>query len=122
MALEILTVPCLQDNYAFLAHDATTGTTALIDIPQAAPIQKVLSERGWSISEIFITHHHDDHVQGLNEIKAAFPQARVTGAAADEHRLPVLDHAVHEGDTVQIGAQSGHVIDVSGHTLSLIHI
>ena len=33
MPLEIVTIPCLSDNYAFLAHDADSGETALIDVP-----------------------------------------------------------------------------------------
>ena len=38
MPLEIVTVPCLSDNYAFLAHDPETGTTAVVDVPEAATI------------------------------------------------------------------------------------
>ncbi len=34
MPLEILTIPCLSDNYAFLAHDPASGETALIDAPE----------------------------------------------------------------------------------------
>jgi len=116
MTLEILTIPCLSDNYAFLAHDAASGETALIDAPEAAPILAALSERGWRLTQVLLTHHHGDHVDGLAEILAAHP-AKVTGAAADAHRLPPLDRAVAEGDSVQIGAEIGQVIDVSGHTV-----
>ncbi|MEO0666559.1 MAG: hydroxyacylglutathione hydrolase [Pseudomonadota bacterium] len=115
MALQIATIPCLQDNYAFLAHDTATGATGLIDAPEAAPIMNFLEETGWILSDVFLTHHHGDHVQGLAEILARFP-ARVTGAAADRHRLPALDMTVQEGDRVEIGAIDGRVIDVSGHT------
>lgn len=119
MPLEIVTIPCLSDNYAYLAHDKTTGDTALVDIPEAAPILEALARRGWTLSHVLITHHHDDHVQGLAEVLAAHP-ARVIGAAADAHRLPPLDVEVAEGDTVQIGGDVGHVIDVSGHTVGHI--
>jgi hydroxyacylglutathione hydrolase len=44
----------------------------------------------------------------------------VVGAAADAHRLPPLDLAVAEGDTVTIGGETGHVLDVSGHTVGHI--
>ena len=115
MALQIATIPCLEDNYAFLAHDTATGATGLIDAPEAAPIMAFLDETGWILSDVFLTHHHGDHVQGLAEILARFP-ARVTGAAADRHRLPALDVTVKEGDRVEIGAIDGRVIDVSGHT------
>jgi len=119
MPLEIVTIPCLSDNYAYLAHDRATGDTALIDIPEAAPILDALAQRGWKLSDVLITHHHDDHVQGLDAVLAAHP-ARVIGAAADAHRLPPLDVQVAEGDTVQIGNETGHVIDVSGHTVGHI--
>ncbi|GAA6199352.1 hydroxyacylglutathione hydrolase [Aquicoccus sp. SU-CL01552] len=116
MPLEILTIPCLSDNYAFLAHDPASGETALVDAPEAAPILTALSDKGWRLTQVLLTHHHWDHVEGLADILAAHP-AKVTGAAADAHRLPPLDAALREGDLVQIGAETGQVIDVSGHTV-----
>ncbi len=119
MPLEILTIPCREDNYAFLAHDPDSGQTALVDVPEAAPILAALAEQGWTLSHILLTHHHYDHVEGLAEVLARHP-ALVVGAHADAHRLPPLDIAVNEGDTVQIGADSVRVIDVPGHTLGHI--
>lgn len=116
MPLQIVTVPCLTDNYAYLAHDAATGATAVVDVPEAAPILNALSERDWHASHILITHHHDDHVAGVRALAAA-TGARVIGAAADRHRLPHLDETVEPGDTIRIGMYSGTVIDVSGHTV-----
>ncbi len=115
MALNLLTVPCLKDNFAFLLHDATSGRTALVDAPEAAPILSALAAQGWRLTDILLTHHHDDHIQAVPEIRAA-TGARVHGAAADAHRLPPLDHALREGDRVVIGAESAVVIDVPGHT------
>lgn len=116
MPLEIVTIPCLSDNYAFLAHDAASGETAVIDIPEAAPILQALKTRGWTLSHVLITHHHWDHIGGLNEVLAEHP-AKVVGAKADMGRLPPLAQMVEEGDSVTIGNETGHVIDVSGHTV-----
>ncbi|MCT4682589.1 MAG: hydroxyacylglutathione hydrolase [Roseicyclus sp.] len=113
---EIVTIPCLQDNYAYLLHDPATGRTALIDAPEAAPIEAALAARGWQLTDIVITHHHWDHVDSVEALRSA-TGARVWGAAADAHRLPPLDHALAEGDTVEIGTLQGRVIDVSGHTV-----
>lgn len=119
MPLEIITIPCRSDNYAFLAHDAASGDTALIDVPEAAPILAVLADKGWSLSHVLLTHHHYDHVDGLDGIlEQHSPQ--VVGAAADAHRLPPLDFAVSEGDEVAIGNDTARVIDVSGHTINHI--
>jgi hydroxyacylglutathione hydrolase len=116
MPLEIVTVPCLKDNYAFLANDAATGATAVIDVPEAAPILNALAAHRWKASHILITHHHDDHIAGLRALAAA-TGARVIGAAADAHRLPRLDEALRDGDTIRIGMDEGKVIDVPGHTV-----
>jgi hydroxyacylglutathione hydrolase len=119
MPLDLVTIPCLSDNYAFLIHDAASGETAVIDVPEAAPILAALRQRGWTLSQILLTHHHADHIQGVAELRAA-TGAKVAGNAADAHRLPPLDLALQEGQTVQVGAETGTVIDVSGHTLGHI--
>jgi hydroxyacylglutathione hydrolase len=121
MPLEIVTVPCLSDNYAFLAHDAESGDTAVIDVPEAEPILAALADRGWRATHVLLTHHHDDHVQGLGALLEKH-SATVIGARADAHRLPKLDVRVAEGDTVTIGGERGDVIDVSGHTVGHIAV
>ncbi|MBC6436644.1 MAG: hydroxyacylglutathione hydrolase [Rhodobacteraceae bacterium] len=115
----IVTIPCLADNYAFLLHDPVTGATALIDAPEAAPIRAELDRCGWQLTDILITHHHGDHIDGVGALCAA-SGARVWGARADAHRLPALDMALEEGDTVSIGRLTGHVIAVPGHTVGHI--
>ncbi|THD84966.1 hydroxyacylglutathione hydrolase [Aliigemmobacter aestuarii] len=119
MPLELVTIPCLADNYAFLLHDPETGDTALFDAPEAAPVLAALESREWRLTDIFLTHHHGDHIDGVAAIRAA-TGARVAGAAADAHRLPSLDRALKEGDIVTVGTEAGHVIDVPGHTVGHI--
>ncbi|WP_298839278.1 hydroxyacylglutathione hydrolase [uncultured Roseobacter sp.] len=119
MAPEIVTVPCLSDNYAFLIHDPASHRTALVDVPEAAPVLAALDTRGWQLDEVWLTHHHDDHVQGLDAVLDRY-SARVTGAAADSHRLPALDVQVAGGDTLDFAGHPVQVMDVPGHTLGHI--
>ncbi len=119
MPLSIVALPCLQDNYAWLLHDATSGATACVDVPEAAPILAALAQRGWRLDTILLTHHHWDHIDGVAELRAA-TGARVIGAAADAHRLPPLDLALAPGESVTIGSDTGTVIDVPGHTVGHI--
>ena len=114
MPLELLTVACLSDNYAYLLHDAQSSRTALVDAPEAAPIRAALDAHGWTLSDILITHHHNDHVAGLAELRG---EARVIGARADAHRLPPLDLAVAPGEVIEVLNEPVEVIDVPGHTL-----
>ena len=119
MQLRILTIPCRADNYAFLIHNETTSKTSVVDVPAAGPIRSELTKRGWKLSQILITHHHDDHVEGVDELRDTYG-AQVVGGAADAHRLPKLDLAVSEGDSVSVCGESAQVLDVSGHTVGHI--
>ena len=113
MPLEIVTIPCLTDNYAFLLHNTLTKETLLVDAPDSTPIQRTLDGRGWSLTDILLTHHHGDHVDGLEALRGS---ARVIGATADSYRLPPLDLTISEGDKVTICNETALVFDVSGHT------
>lgn len=119
MPLEILTIPCRSDNYAFLGHNAQSGETFLVDAPEAAPILAALDARGWSLGWVLLTHHHGDHVEGLPGLLERH-DAQVIGGAADAHRLPPLDRAVSDGDRLEIAGEPAQVMDVSGHTVGHI--
>ena len=116
MPLEIVTIPCRSDNYAYLLRDTATGRVGLVDAPEAEPIRMELARRGWGLYLILITHHHDDHIAGVDALRGEFGAA-VVGAAADRARLPALDKAVADGDRVALGESAGTVFEVPGHTI-----
>ncbi|MDN5786347.1 hydroxyacylglutathione hydrolase [Pseudorhodobacter sp.] len=121
MALDLLTIPCLSDNYAYLIHNPASGQTALVDVPEAAPLLAALSDKGWTLSDILLTHHHWDHIDGVADLLAGLPnRPAVWGAAADAHRLPPLNHALKDGDCVTICSANVQVLDVPGHTVGHI--
>lgn len=119
MTLETIVVPCLTDNYAYLLRDTASGKTAVVDVPDEAPIIAELNARGWSLDMILITHHHFDHIDGVVPLQAQ-TGAQVVGAKKDVDRLPPLDIALNEGDEVALGESVAKIIDVSGHTINHI--
>jgi hydroxyacylglutathione hydrolase len=119
MPLELVTIPALSDNYTFLLHDSDSGATACIDAPEAEPILSALSERGWTLTEIWLTHHHHDHIGGVDDL-VKHHDAKVVGAGADRHRLPSLNREVSEGDVFEFGGERVEVLDVPGHTVGHI--
>ncbi len=119
MPLEIVTVPCLTDNYAYLLRDKATGKVALVDAPEDAPIRAALDERAWTLDQILITHHHADHIDGVDSLRETF-KCKVTGAKADAHRLPRLDVSIVEGDSVSVGESTAQILEVYGHTIGHI--
>ena len=115
MAIEILRVPVLSDNYVWLAHDPASGETVVVDPAVAGPVLEAAEARGWRITQIWNTHWHADHIGGNAEIKAA-TGCRVTGPAAEAARIPTLDVLVAEGDRAKIGDIEAEVIEVPAHT------
>ena len=119
MPLSVTVVPCLSDNYGYILRDEATGATASVDAPEAAPLIAALETKGWGLDMVLVTHHHYDHTDGVDELRAKYG-AKVVGHAADAERLPKLDLAVSEGDEVALGESRAKVIDVSGHTIGHI--
>jgi hydroxyacylglutathione hydrolase len=110
---------CRTDNFGVLIHDPLTGHTAAIDAPEAEAINAALARRGWKLSDILVTHHHADHVEGIEALKTAHG-CRVVAATADAHRIPAIDETVKEGSIVSIGALKAEIIDTPGHTVGHI--
>ncbi len=115
-ACEIVTVPCRADNYAYLVRDRASGKVALVDAPAVDPIVAALQQRGWGLDQIWITHHHDDHIEGVQALRKRYG-AKVYGHVKDRARLPALDAELSEGETITLGDTVARVIDVSGHTI-----
>ena len=120
MALEVAQFICLNDNFGLLVHEPELGATASVDAPDGQAIADEAERRGWPLTHLLLTHHHADHVQGTQTLKARFPRMKVIGAAKDAHRLPPLDRAVSEGDVVELGEARARVIETPGHTLGHI--
>lgn len=107
--------PCLQDNYGVLLHDPASGATAAIDAPEAAAVEAALAKTGWKLTDILVTHHHNDHTAGIPDLKRKH-HCRVVAPRAEAARIADVDETVGEGDTVKVGRLSGRVLETPGHT------
>jgi len=114
MTLEIVTVACLDDNYAYIVKGP--DGVCLIDAPEAEPIIDALEERHWHLGAILLTHHHGDHVQGVEELREKY-SCKVMGPKAEETKMPRLDMALTEGMNGGNGSAYTVPMEVPGHTL-----
>ncbi len=114
-ALTILQVPVLSDNYAYVVHDEDRGATAVIDPSEAKPVLAVLRQRGWTVTHVFNTHHHHDHVGGNLELARATGCA-IVGSRVDAERIPGLGMPVGDGDTCSVGRMRFTMLHIPGHT------
>lgn len=113
--LEIHQIPVLADNYVYLAHDAASGQTAVVDPATTDEVFAALEEKGWQLTHILNTHHHMDHVGG-NEVLKAATGCTIVGPKADAERIPGIDVALADGDSYALGDSKAKVFDVPGHT------
>ena len=118
-ALQIHQFPCRSDNFGVLVHDPETGATVAIDAPEEAAVMAALTETGWRLTDIFITHHHADHVDGVAALKSAF-KPRIVGPRAEADKIANLDVLVAERDSLSFAGRLVEIIDTPGHTLGHI--
>lgn len=113
--MDIHLVPLPPDNYAYLLRDDEGPSVGIVDPGSAEPILDALAERGWSLTHIFATHHHGDHVGGVAEL-ATRTGAAVIAAEADRDRIPAVTRFVSDGDSVAFGSVTANVLFIPGHT------
>ena len=118
--MEIVTIPCLQDNFAYLLICPKTGEAAIVDPSEADPVKKEIKRQNVILTAILNTHHHWDHVGGNKELKADCPYLKIYGHASDMGRIPEQTEFLEEGDHVLFGEQSGTFLFNPGHTSGAI--
>ena len=118
--MEIVTIPCLQDNFAYLLICLKTGDAAVVDPSEADPVIKEIKRQNVKLTAILNTHHHWDHVGGNKELKADCPDLKIYGHASDRGRIPEQTEFLEDGDQVQFGEQSGSFLYNPGHTSGAI--
>ncbi len=109
--MNLLPIPAFSDNYIWMLHDAEHAV--VVDPGQAEPVLSTLAQRGLKLLGILVTHHHADHVGGVEAIRAA-TGAPVWGPAYESLPEPVA--RVQGGDSVELLGGPWQVIDVPGHT------
>jgi hydroxyacylglutathione hydrolase len=114
-ALEIVRVPALRYNYIWLIHDARSQETIVVDPAEGEPALNAARGRGWTITQIWNTHWHPDHIGGNQAIRDA-TGARVTAPEAERAKIGQMDRGVREGDQTSTGTLRADVWEVPAHT------
>lgn len=109
--MKLIPVPAFSDNYLWLWQSASEAI--VVDPGDAEPVLKALSAHQVTLTAILVTHHHADHVGGVEALQAA-TGARVLGPAGDN--LPIECEPLEGGTVFDLMGHEFHVIDVPGHT------
>ncbi|WP_208433669.1 hydroxyacylglutathione hydrolase [Bartonella taylorii] len=110
---------CRNDNFGVLIHDEKSGCTAAIDAPESEAIHNALKRRNWTLQTIFVTHHHHDHVEALEELKQVY-KAVVIGPEAEKENINHLDQTLQPNESFSFGTCLLLALSTPGHTLGAL--
>jgi hydroxyacylglutathione hydrolase len=108
--MDFFALPAFSDNYIWMLHD---GPHALVVDPgDAAPVKEALHQRGLTLTAILVTHHHADHIGGIDELQTG----HIPVYGPRHELIRGITHRVGEGDVVRWHGLDIHVLDTPGHT------
>jgi hydroxyacylglutathione hydrolase len=118
LILHLVPLPALADNYIWLLHD-DDGNAIVVDPGDAAVVEHALAARRLQLRAILLTHHHNDHIGGVAELRAG---RDIPVYAPVDERIIEATERVRDGEWVELAAPRlrFEVIAIPGHTLSHI--
>jgi hydroxyacylglutathione hydrolase len=114
--MRVITVPCHFDNYAYIVICDEKKEAIVIDPAEYYPVSSELEKLGVRLSGIYCTHHHADHIGGLEDFCAEHPLVKVYGHASDMTRVNGMNGPLIHGQDVTVGNITGEVLHTPGHT------
>ncbi|MCX6118252.1 MAG: hydroxyacylglutathione hydrolase [Proteobacteria bacterium] len=105
-------------NYVFVIHDSASAV--VVDPGDDHVCFDFLNDRRLNLVGIFITHHHYDHIAGVNSLKKAFPDVKVYGSDIEPDVGILCTEFVHEGSRFKMLNLDVQVIATPGHTMGHI--
>lgn len=122
-------IPCLDSNYVFILWHTHNRQAVVVDVPDSKIINDFLENQALTLAQIWITHHHHDHIGGLKDLlhrvgeRKNKPMIFYPLGEADKIE-PLVDNYMLKAplkgqDTFNLPASPSAqvtIIDVSGHT------
>jgi len=118
--MQIITIPCLKDNFSYLLICPKSHNAAVVDPSESNPVKKMVKKYGVKLTTILNTHHHWDHVGGNKELKSENSEIKIFGHESDRGRIPEQNVFLRNGDKVSFGEESGFFLYNPGHTSGAI--
>ena len=116
--LTISAIPAFNDNYIWCLFNTEDRQALIVDPGQAEPAIRFLAENDLKLDTILVTHHHPDHVGGVDALAKTAPGCRIIGPANSPFKGSSSE--VHPGDEVVWQDLTFDVLAVPGHTLDHI--
>lgn len=118
--MRVEVIPCLSDNYAYLVVNPDRGVAVVVDPSDGDPVRRAVEALGVELVGVLATHHHFDHVGGVEDLLAWRPALAVWAHASDRGRVPGQTGEVASGETISLGDMDFRALHVPGHTLGAV--
>ena len=117
--MKVIPLCAFSDNYIWVIHSSNSNAVTVIDPGDANPVIDYIECHDLSLETILITHHHNDHIGGVQNLKNRY-QCQVFAPKRDNQ--PFADRDLVEGDEVSVLNKEYQfsVIEVPGHTMGHI--
>ena len=110
--------PQLSDNYGYLIKTPHAREAAIVDPSDLEMCEKILDLNDCTLSHILLTHHHDDHIAAVEDLRKKYG-SKVIGYELDK-QLPQLDITVKENEELSLFGNIYKIISTPGHTMQHI--
>lgn len=114
--MQVQGLNALSDNYIWIITQQKN--IWVVDPGESQPLLKLIKQNQWQLQGILLTHHHWDHTNGVEDLLAEFPQARVY--AGHLTNKTYITDSLKQGDKIQVGGETLSVLETPGHTLDHI--
>ena len=115
--MRITPVPAFTDNYIWtLVNDKKR--CFCVDPGDAKPVQSYIHQNQLTLEAILLTHHHYDHIGGVDALLSDNPHLIIYGP--EDSRITQITHPLGDGDTINIDTLTFDVMAIPGHTSSHI--
>ena len=118
MNTEVELLPILDDNYVFMIRRGSD--VCLVDPGESELCLEFLGTRKLNLKNILITHHHGDHIDGIQQLKKQFPNVKVFAPVKNQNQIHGVDIWVKEGDVIRAVGATFRVLELPGHTMGIM--
>lgn len=109
--MKIKPIKAFDDNYIWIIEKEKQ--IIAVDPGESHGVSSYLQEKDSHLAAILLTHKHDDHTAGVNDLVEEFPETPVYGPV---ECAQWTSHSLQEGDSFELMGEVFHVMKTAGHT------
>lgn len=109
--MDVNPVKAFSDNYIWVIEEGKDAV--VVDPGESGGVLHYLEDKELTLNAILLTHEHDDHIGGVENILKKFPDIPVYGP---EETKNVADHVVREGESFTLLGYNFEVFKTAGHS------